>query len=189
MVDSTDNKTPDWIRLSPELEHFDPFEGLVDFSKDQSKNIRYGYRVCGFNLFFDQSIPCEIISKYNIYPIPNTPKWIKGLINHRGNLIPVLDLYRYWSNEKSQEILPLLLFDSDKDYVGLFVDAYPIALEMDNFNKQDSVQTNSIPVELIQFVKSKYIINNNEWYEVDLRSFLHYITRDYSGTELENQAI
>ncbi len=34
----------------------------------------------------------EIIRMINITPVPNTPKYVKGVINLRGNIVPVVDL-------------------------------------------------------------------------------------------------
>ncbi len=34
----------------------------------------------------------EIISLIEITPVPNSPKFVKGIINLRGQIIPVIDL-------------------------------------------------------------------------------------------------
>ncbi|MEG8947661.1 chemotaxis protein CheW [Rosettibacter firmus] len=34
----------------------------------------------------------EIIKMINITPVPNTPRYVKGVINLRGNIVPVVDL-------------------------------------------------------------------------------------------------
>ncbi len=188
-MDSDTNKTPDWIRLSPELEHFDPFEGLVDLSSSDEKNIRYGYKVCDLNLLFDQTIPCEIIRSYSIYPIPNTHEWIRGLINHRGNLIPVFDLHALWSFKTRDETNPLVIFDHGGQYVAIYLDAFPIALDFDNAKESSFDQTSNIPSELSLFIKSIYSIESTIWSEVDFRGFMRYITKEYSEEEIQDDAL
>ncbi len=185
MADSDKDKTPDWIRLSPELEHFNPYEGLVDFRDKKIRNIRYGYKICNMNILFDQSIPGEIASKYTVYPIPNTPKWIRGLINHRGNLIPVFNLYYLWSIDKPQEELPLMIFDRNEKSIGIYVDAYPLALEIDDATTISSSIPDSIPHEMKEFINSSHKITNTHWYEVNLNGFMKYITRDFSDDNSE----
>ncbi len=34
----------------------------------------------------------EIVKMINITPVPNTPRYVKGVINLRGNIVPVVDL-------------------------------------------------------------------------------------------------
>lgn len=188
-MDSDTNKTPDWIRLSPELEHFDPFEGLVNFSESDNKNIRYGYKLCDLNLLIEHSIPCEIVRNFSIYPIPNTPDWIHGLINHRGNLIPVFDLHRLWSLKQQEETRPLVIFDSGSQYVAIYLDAYPVALDIDNATEASFEQTSNIPSELSLFIKSIYSIDKTIWSEVDFRGFIRYITKEYSEEDNENDVV
>lgn len=186
MADS-ESQTPDWIRLSPELEHFDPFEGLVDFSETEKKDIRYGYKICNMNLLFDPKIPCEIISNENVFSIPNTPKWIKGLINHRGNLIPVFDLYKLWTLEKPQKQLPLLIFDRNEDFIALYSDAFPLALETKHAKINSTDPGTDLPAEIIQFKNISYSIDNSIWHEIDLKGFMKYITRDFADNDTADQ--
>ncbi|HSR62107.1 MAG TPA: chemotaxis protein CheW, partial [Gammaproteobacteria bacterium] len=93
MSEETGKSNPNWLGLAPNLEHFDPFEGLSErVSEEELKHIRYGFRIAGQNLLFEKTVPCEAIQNSLIYPVPNTPVWLSGLINLRGNLIPVIDL-------------------------------------------------------------------------------------------------
>lgn len=187
MSKSDISNTPEWLRLSPELEHFDPFEGLVDLHSEQSKNVRYGFVVCKINLVFEQSLICEVIQKTRVFPIPNTANWIKGLINFRGNLVPVFNLYDYWGIKDKKKDLPLLVMGTGDNAFGIYADSYPQALEIDDETARNKTIPDSISAELRSFISHSYELNNNTWYETDIIEFIRYLTRDYSDQNLQSE--
>ncbi len=186
MSNSDNTNTPDWLKLSPDLEHFDPFEGVVDLHADQNRDIRYGFIMCYINLVFEQTLICEVVQHSKVYPIPNTPNWVKGLINLRGNLIPVFNLYDYWKIEDRSSKLPLLVLGAGNDAFGLYADSFPQALEINNETPEHQLIPDTIPVELRTFVTHSYELNNSVWHATDIVKFIQYLTRDYSDINSES---
>ena len=183
---SDDNsKQNEWLKLTPDIAHIDPFAGLIDLDQQPAKQIRYGFKIVNLNFILDSSIPTEIITKYTIHPIPKTPGWIRGLINHRGNLVPVFDLYKYFKIEKPDIDQPLILFDSNEHMVGIFTDAYPIALELESLTPSPYTSLDQFPDLMKNHISDSYNVDDNQWHELDLRKFLHLVTRDYSKDTLE----
>ncbi len=45
----------------------------------------------------------EIIGIVEITPIPQTPSFVRGVVNLRGNVIPIIDLRRKFSMQSSEE--------------------------------------------------------------------------------------
>lgn len=45
----------------------------------------------------------EIIGMVDITPIPQTPTFVRGVVNLRGNVIPIIDLRRKFSMDHGQE--------------------------------------------------------------------------------------
>lgn len=45
----------------------------------------------------------EIIGMVEITPIPQTPTFVRGVVNLRGNVIPIIDLRRKFSMESGEE--------------------------------------------------------------------------------------
>lgn len=86
----------------------------------------------------------EIIGIQKIAPIPNTPKYIEGIINLRGNIIPVV-------NVRSRFGLDVIDYDDrtcivvvgyDSNVIGLIVDSVSEVLIIKDANIDNAPQTN-----------------------------------------------
>lgn len=70
----------------------------------------------------------EIIGLMNVTTIPRTPDFMKGVINLRGKILPVIDLrLKFGMSEREYDeqtciIIVELDFKQDKTFVGLLVD-------------------------------------------------------------------
>lgn len=70
----------------------------------------------------------EIIGLMEITPIPRTPNFLKGVINLRGKIIPVLDLRLKFSlkerpyDEQTCIIIVEMVFNATKSFIGIVVD-------------------------------------------------------------------
>ena len=79
----------------------------------------------------------EVIDFANITPLPKTPEWIRGVVNLRGNVIPVLDLklrlgIGVTERTKNTCILILeLLLEGEPLVLGIVADAVQEVLEID----------------------------------------------------------
>lgn len=94
------------------------------------------------NLLFVNGIEQD----YSIIPVPNAPRAIKGIINLRGNVIPVYSLKSRFnmpdyidSTSKS-----LLVVNVDENYIAYEVDCVEGIEEMDpqNINRMPSIASN-----------------------------------------------
>ncbi|MDD4296333.1 MAG: chemotaxis protein CheW [Ruminiclostridium sp.] len=75
-----------------------------------------------------------IIERYmNITRVPATPPYIKGVINLRGDIIPVMDLrIKFGMQEKeAEEDTRIIIFTIDKTSFGVIVDAVVEVIQMD----------------------------------------------------------
>lgn len=70
-------------------------------------------------------IVTEIIGLQHITPVPNVPKFVKGVINLRGKVIPVMDVrLRFHLEEKEyHDRTCIIVVEIDGAAVGLVVDA------------------------------------------------------------------
>lgn len=70
-------------------------------------------------------IVTEIIGLQNITPVPNVPKFIKGVINLRGKVIPVMDVRVRFSLEEHpyHDRTCIIVIEVEGAAVGLVVDA------------------------------------------------------------------
>ncbi|MCF6150488.1 MAG: hypothetical protein E3K37_17810 [Candidatus Kuenenia sp.] len=66
----------------------------------------------------------EIISMAEITPVPKTPKYVKGIINLRGKIIPVIDLRLKLGVRETEpaKYLCIIIVETHKDLKGIIVD-------------------------------------------------------------------
>ncbi|MFH1539497.1 MAG: chemotaxis protein CheW [bacterium] len=66
-------------------------------------------------------------------PVPNTPKFVKEVVNLRGTLIPIMNLKELFpiSKEESGEEMMVILDDVDGMRVGIMVDQVNDVLDID----------------------------------------------------------
>ena len=81
----------------------------------------------------------EIIGLMKITAIPRMPKFIKGVINLRGQIIPVMDLRSRFSMPKSEENEEnvIILVQAKGSKMGIVVDSVSEVLDIDNEHIQD----------------------------------------------------
>jgi len=68
----------------------------------------------------------EIIRAAQITPVPNSPDFVEGVINLRGNIIPVVDLRKrlnLYTGKIDQEDNWILILDIDSRITGFIVDS------------------------------------------------------------------
>jgi purine-binding chemotaxis protein CheW len=66
----------------------------------------------------------EILRIPDLTRLPNTPKFIKGVINLRGNVIPVVDIRERFGFKKAPvtEFSRIIVIESDDKLIGMLVD-------------------------------------------------------------------
>ena len=81
-----------WLAPDVALAYFDPPEGIHQTAVRQAQQIqraRYGFRIGDLGLLIDPEAGSEVLAMLPLTTLPNTPPGFLGLINLRGNLIPV----------------------------------------------------------------------------------------------------
>lgn len=84
----------------------------------------------------------EILNYMAPSPIPNVPEYLKGIINLRGTIIPVVDLrtrFHFPNNLESIESSVIVVVNIDDRRYGLIVDSVSDVITIDKENIQDDV--------------------------------------------------
>jgi purine-binding chemotaxis protein CheW len=78
----------------------------------------------------------EVVGMQRIMEVPDVPKFIKGVINLRGKVIPVMDVrIRFNMAEKAyNERTVIIVLEIDKILIGLVVDQVSEVLEIQKAN-------------------------------------------------------
>lgn len=130
--------------------------------------VRYGYRVGSFNFLVPENTVSELIPNATIYPLPNSPRWITGLINIHGNIIPVVELSAFPGVEnkktKTQHVLAIGKYDNA---LAIVIDELPQAIKSPD---SDSGGVDIVE-ELQDFVSQGVRTGTDQWYEFDIQAF------------------
>jgi len=94
----------------------------------------------------------EILRFPEITRLPNTPEFIKGVINLRGNVIPVVDVRKRFgfSPAKVTDLTRIIVIETNDKLTGLMVDNVHQVVRI----SQENVDP---PSELIEGVSEQYI--------------------------------
>ena len=124
---------------------------------------RYGYQISNMNFLVPENTISEVIQNPNIFSLPNSPSWIEGLINIRGNIIPVMNIDKYLKNPSKDNLSNILILDKsdNKNAIAIMINDLPISLEINDIK----TDTNNYPGELLEFTSSGFKQNNIDWVE------------------------
>jgi twitching motility protein PilI len=162
----------DWLAPSAALAHFEPPEGVhltMSAPVREEARARYGFRIGELGLLINPDTGTEVLAAPQITPLPGTPPGFLGLINLRGNLVPLYELHillgmgipRY-SNEKLA-----LIFGQGENAVGILIDNYPKALPALNALPDFPL----LPEALQPHVSAGYLEHETVWLEFNHSSF------------------
>ena len=79
----------------------------------------------GIGLLIRPDCISEVVKPPPIHPIPNTPAWLSGILNLRGNLVPAFDLALMLDESVAYERPLLLVIDRGEWAAGVKIDGFP----------------------------------------------------------------
>lgn len=144
---------------------FSPDEMIFPDESIDRPYTRYGYKIANINFLVPETTVSEVIQSPNIFYLPNSPSWIEGLINIRGNIIPVMNigkLLKNYNNEESTSVLVLNKTDNNSA-IAIMINDLPVSLEIGELK----VTTNEKPEILQDYIKDGFNQNNIDWIEFD----------------------
>ncbi len=168
------NIRPDWIKFNSQTDHFDPFQDIDIVQNDQIRHTRYGVNICQQNLLFGKTVLCEVTTKSTIYPIPNMPSWMSGMINLRGNIIPVFQIGEFLTDNKTTGAVSNLVFVIGKgnNAVGLLIHTLPITVEINEKKVCKIPLPPGTPEIFSECINTAYDIADEIWLEIDIHKVL-----------------
>jgi chemotaxis signal transduction protein len=102
---------------------------------------RLGFHIGDLGFLIAQQTTSELTDLLPVCPIPFTAAWLLGLINLRGNLVPVFDLHKLLQLEKRAVKKQMLLILGESNSAGaIVIDDLPIPLTF-----TDSEELTSLP--------------------------------------------
>lgn len=138
-------------------------ESATVAESEQQSISKFYYTVTGHNIILEPEIKTEIIEQQDIFPIPHSPDWCKGMISLRGKLIPVINLHKVLNDS-----------EQDKSDWLLIMEKAPhsqIAISIDQLPKQQTFQGQSFealdPNKFASWLVATTSIDNKILYEAD----------------------
>lgn len=159
------------ILPSEALTRFVPPEGFVPVATETtSRQLRYGFRVADYLLLIRAGVGSEVVPMMPVAVIPSGPAWLSGIMNLRGNLVPVCDLARLLGHQgdASPRHPMLLVLDKGDKAAAFVIDGYPRALT--SLHRLNQIPT--LPDLLAHYVSTAYSEGDDIWLEFDHEAFL-----------------
>jgi len=106
----------------------------------------------------------------SICAIPNTAAWLVGLINLRGNLVPVFDLYTLMALARENKKKQMLLVLGEGEEAGaIVIDQLPTHIILSGADRL--VNLPPLPDAIRPFATVGYEKNNSVWFNFDHLGF------------------
>ncbi len=176
-------KTPRrWLNPSAALNRFKPPQGMTTgIVLAERQRARYGFRVGDIGLLVGLNTVSEVLEKASIFPLPNTPPWLLGLVNLRGNLVPVFDvrLFLELKADQGQEKRWLMVLDQGDRAVGLLIDGLPQTAS----TQQVLSRLPPLPTALRAYASKAYAQEGGVWLEFDHQGFFQALGGRMAGAE------
>ena len=138
---------------------------------------RQGICVGELGLMINFNDSSELTDIPPIYHLPNTPRWLLGVVNLHGRLIPVFDLLRFLHLDRSADKTTqwLLILGHDADAAGILIDNLPYRLKWTNEKQSDA---DLAPTLLEAHVRACCMIDDRIWFDLDSTSLLNALERE-----------
>ncbi|MFO1372410.1 MAG: chemotaxis protein CheW [Candidatus Competibacteraceae bacterium] len=160
-----------WLSPSAALQRFQPPAVLSMGSRvtaTQAQQTRYGFRVGNLGLLIGPTTMSEVMEPLPVYPIPLTPPWLLGLVNLRGNLVPLFELKQLLELTGEPRGKPMLLVLDRGEYaVGMLIDGLPQIPALD----RPLSRLPPLPTVLQPHAVRAYIHAGTVWVEFDHQGF------------------
>jgi len=131
--------------------------------------LRYGFQAGAHGLLFEVGKSGEILEGPDICPVPNTAPWLVGLVNLRGNLVPVFDLSLLFARGAADTSWArLLVVGAGAEAVAFPVKELPTAIRLGT----PLDRRPPMPEPIARHVRAAYLVDDDVWLDVDFDNFL-----------------
>ena len=170
----------EWLSPSAALERFVPPKDLLWTGPEEvAERNRYGFCIGSFGLMIQADVGSEVIRSEAISSLPGSAPCLLGLLNLRGNLVPVFDLSLVLGVAKSTESRAklVLILDKGEDAVGMVIDGFPQPLSV----LRPIAHLPTLPAALQEHVHAGYVKDERVWLEFNHQSFFEKLTQASAG--------
>ena len=122
----------------------DIVENTIEYEEDTQKNRFLTYSLGKESYGIEIKYVIEIIGIQSITEIPELPEYVRGIINLRGKIIPVLDVRLRFNKEPKEynDRTCVIVVDIDEVSIGLIVDRVAEVITIQEVDMVEPPQTN-----------------------------------------------
>ncbi len=117
---------------------------------------RYGFTIGAHHFLVPQGMFCELLVDIDISPLPNSPKHVIGLCNHRGNIVPIYSLAPLLGLQ-TKKIKYAYLLGQPQDGAAIVIDEKPSSIDLSTTTRTPTSTTTS---DFIGSVEAQKLIEN-----------------------------
>ncbi len=183
---SNNNKPPEEkeTAFDPEESMLSPEDILFQEGEIGGPKIRYGYRAGNMRFMVPEGAVSELLHDSKIYHLPNAPRWLVGLINMHGNVIPVIDIASYVGDDISRLQKSNILAIGKSEYaIAVLIDGLPEAIK----ENETVTGLSSVHEKLEGYVKTGLYSNGYNWYEFDIYELFEKLAS--KNADIDNQEL
>ncbi len=146
----------------------------------QGPQFRQGFRIGPLNLMLRFQDGSELTEMPAIRLLPNAPRWMCGMANLHGMLIPVFDLASYLQVARDAQHRPMLLvLGHGADAAGVIIDGMPQRLR---WQAAQEIAADLAPPRLSPHVRASCLIGEQVHFDLDVRTLLDAFERALQST-------
>ena len=135
---------------------------------------RHGVAIGSFSVLLPGDAVSEVVKGATIYPVPKTASWVKGLLNLRGNLVPVFNLAEHFdANAQAPESPQIIAVGKAEQAIALIVDGIP---RLASTRQAISHSTLPLPEGIRNHVRQAFVDDDTMWLELDLSGLIESLT-------------
>jgi len=158
-------------------------EEVLTSDTQQNGVSKFYYCVAGFNILLESGIKTEIIEKCDIFPIPHTPEWCKGMISLRGKLIPVANLHKLLNDSAPGKSPWLLVLEiAPHPQLAILIDQLPMQQLLSNDN-QDAIDNTRFP----DWIESSTSIDDKTLYQANHTQLFEQLIHENETSQRDTQ--
>jgi twitching motility protein PilI len=180
MTDSQSGVTEEWLSpsvalnlLQVDAQELAKEAGAARGASEHEQQ-RHGVMIGPFCVLLPAGVVSEVVKGSTVYPLPKTASWVKGLLNLRGNLVPVFNLAEHFdANAKAPDSPQIIAVGKASQAVALIVDGIP---KLVSTHQSISHSTLPLPEAIRNHVRGAYIEEENMWLELDVSGLIESLT-------------
>lgn len=170
----------EWLSPSAALNRFNlPQGSVIDIVHQKDQRVRYGFRIGDLGLLIGTDTVSEVLDNTPIFPIPRTPTWLSGLLNVRGNLVPVFDLKLFLQLQHDiRQKRYVLVLDRGDTTVATLIEGLPQSVDA----TRKLTRLPPLSPALQAHTSVAYVNKDAVWLEFDHKSFFQSLGNQLAKT-------